>query len=86
MLVLATTISAGYYLYVVMVMFMKPRPEMAPPLPPVGTMSRAVIMASVVLLLVFGLFPDPVVKWARDGTDLTPSMPPAAALPTQSSQ
>jgi NADH-quinone oxidoreductase subunit N len=82
MLVLATTISAGYYLYVVMVMFMKPRPEMAPPLPPVGTMSRAVIMASVVLLLVFGLFPDPVVKWARGGTDLTPSMAPAAALPT----
>ena len=86
MLVLATTISAGYYLYVVMVMFMKPRPEMAPPLPPVGTMSRAVIMASVVLLLVFGLFPDPVVKWARNGTDLMPSMAPAAALPTQASQ
>ena len=86
MLVLATTISAGYYLYVVMVMFMKPRPDMAPPLPPIGSMSRAVIMASVVLLLVFGLFPDPVVKWARGGTDLTPSMPPAAALPTQSSQ
>ena len=82
LLVLATTISAGYYLYVVMVMFMKPRPEMAPPLPPVGSMSRAVIMASVVLLLVFGLFPDPVVKWARNGTALTPSMPPAAALPT----
>lgn len=81
MLVLATTISAGYYLYVVMVMFMKPRPELAPPLPRVGAMSQAVIMASVVLLLVFGLFPDPVVRWARGGTDLVPSMPPAAALP-----
>ncbi len=82
MLVLATTISAGYYLYVVMVMFMKPRPEMAPPLPRVRAMSRAVIMASVVLLLVFGLFPDPVVKWARGRTQLTPAMAPAAALPT----
>ena len=81
MLVLATTISAGYYLYVVMVMFMKPRPELAPPLPRVGGMSQAVIVASVVLLLVFGLFPDPVVRWARGGTGLTPSMPPAAALP-----
>lgn len=81
MLVVATTISAGYYLYVVMVMFMKPRPELAPPLPRVGAMSQAVIMASVVLLLVFGLFPDPVVRWARGGTDLVPSMPPAAALP-----
>jgi NADH-quinone oxidoreductase subunit N len=84
MLVVATTISAGYYLYVVMVMFMKPRPEMAPPLPRVGGMSRAVIFASVVLLLVFGLFPDPVVRWARGGTELTPAMPPAAALPTSS--
>src|SRR5688500_6272271 len=53
LLVLATTISAGYYLYVVMVMFMKPRPEFEPPLPRVGAMSRAVIMASVILLLVF---------------------------------
>ena len=86
MLVLATTISAGYYLYVVMVMFMKPRPDMAPPLPVVGGMSRAVIMASVVLLLIFGLFPDPVVRWARGGTELVPSMPPAAALPTPAGQ
>ena len=81
MLVLATTISAGYYLYVVMVMFMRPRPELAPPLPRVGAMSRAVIMTSVVILLVFGLFPDPVVKWARGGTELIPAMPAAAALP-----
>jgi NADH-quinone oxidoreductase subunit N len=86
MLVLATTISAGYYLYVVMVMFMKPRPELAPPLPRVGAVSQAVIMASVVLLLVFGLFPDPVVRWARGGTDLTPSMAPAAALPGPAGQ
>jgi NADH-quinone oxidoreductase subunit N len=86
LLVIATTISAGYYLYVVMVMFMKPRPEMAPPLPRVGAMSRAVILTSVILLLVFGLFPDPVVRWARGGTALTPSMPPAAALPQNSSQ
>ena len=86
MLVLATTISAGYYLYVVMVMFMKARPEMAAPLPRVGTMSRAVIMASVILLLVFGLYPDPVVRWARNQTDLTPAMAPAAALPSTTSQ
>jgi NADH-quinone oxidoreductase subunit N len=81
MLVLATTISAGYYLYVVMVMFMKPRPEGAPALPIVSPMSRAVILASAVLLLVFGIFPDPVVRWARAGTGVMPSMPPAAALP-----
>src|SRR5688572_27323014 len=85
LLVIATTISAGYYLYVVMVMFMKPRPEMAPPLPAVGGMSRAVIYASVVLLLVFGVFPDPVVRWARGGTELLPAMAPAAALPVRTS-
>jgi NADH-quinone oxidoreductase subunit N len=80
-LVIASTISAGYYLYVVMVMFMKPRPEMAPPLPAVGPLSRVVIVASAVLLLVFGVYPDPVVRWARDGTGLSPSMPAAAAIP-----
>ena len=85
-LVLATTISAGYYLYVVMVMFMKPRPESAAPLPRIGGMSQAVIMASVALLLFFGLFPDPVVRWARRGTELVPAMPPAAAIPSPSSQ
>lgn len=86
LLVIATTISAGYYLYVVMVMFMKPRPELAPPLPTVGGMSRVVIVASAVILLVFGVFPDPVVRWARGGTSLTPAMPPAAALPVTGGQ
>jgi NADH-quinone oxidoreductase subunit N len=80
-LVLATTISAGYYLYVVMVMFMKPRPEGAPALPQVSSMSNAVIVTSAVLLIVFGLFPDPVVRWSRAGTELSPGMPPSAALP-----
>src|SRR5688500_14884987 len=82
LLVLATTISAGYYLYVVMVMFMKPRPDMAPPLPPIGAMSRAVIMASVLLLLFFEMFPYPLVRCARACTELVPSMPPVAALPS----
>jgi NADH-quinone oxidoreductase subunit N len=80
-LVLATTISAGYYLYVVMVMFMKPRPEGAPALPPISSMSRAVIVTSAVLLIVFGLFPDPVVRWSRAGTALSTGMPPDAAIP-----
>jgi NADH-quinone oxidoreductase subunit N len=84
LVVLATTISAGYYLYVVMVMFMKPRPDHAPPLPVVGGMARAVIVASVALLLFFGVYPDPVVRWARGGTEILPAMPPAAAIPSPS--
>jgi NADH-quinone oxidoreductase subunit N len=83
-LVLATTISAGYYLWVVMVMYMKPRPAGADPLPAMSPMSRAVIVASATLLLVFGLFPDPVVRWARNGTGVMPGMPDAAQLPAAS--
>ena len=40
------------------------------------------VLLGVVLLLFFGLFPDPVVRWARNGTGLVPSMPPAAAIPS----
>lgn len=79
-LVLATTISAGYYLYVVMVMFMKPRPDGAAALPQVSPLSRAVIVTSAVLLIVFGLYPDPVVRWSRAGTELLPGMPDAAQI------
>jgi NADH-quinone oxidoreductase subunit N len=70
LLVLTTTVSAGYYLYVVMVMFMKSRPENAPPLPVLGAIPRAVIAASVLFLLAFGLYPDPVVRWTRAGATL----------------
>jgi NADH-quinone oxidoreductase subunit N len=79
LLVLTTTISAGYYLYVVMVMFMKPRPENAPPLPVVGGISRGVIMASVLFLLVFGVFPDPIVRWTRAAATLTRAPAPVVS-------
>jgi NADH-quinone oxidoreductase subunit N len=78
-LVLTTTISAGYYLYVVMVMFMKPRPENTAPLPALGGLSRSVILASAAILLAFGLYPDPVVRWTRGGATLTHSVTPAPA-------
>ncbi|HSA55078.1 MAG TPA: NADH-quinone oxidoreductase subunit N [Gemmatimonadaceae bacterium] len=80
-LVLTTTVSAGYYLHVVMVMFMKPRPEGAVPLPAVPPMARAVIVGSAVFLLVFGLFPDPIVRWTRGGGMLQRTPPITAASP-----
>ena len=43
LLVLASVISAGYYLQVVRVMFMKPRPEGAVDPAPLGPMTRAVL-------------------------------------------
>jgi NADH-quinone oxidoreductase subunit N len=80
-LVLTTTVSAGYYLYVVMVMFMKPRPEGATPLPVVGAMPRAVIVGAAVFLLVFGLFPDPIVRWTQAGGTLMRTPPSTASAP-----
>ncbi|HEX7120896.1 MAG TPA: NADH-quinone oxidoreductase subunit N, partial [Gemmatimonadaceae bacterium] len=82
-LVLTTTVSAGYYLYVVMVMFMRPRPEGAAPLPALGPLSQAVIVGSAVILLVFGVFPDPIVRWSQRGGTLARTPPVAtAAAPT----
>jgi NADH-quinone oxidoreductase subunit N len=80
-LVLTTTISAGYYLYVVMVMFMKQRPEGARALPVVQGLTRAVIVASAVLILVFGVWPEPLVRLTRAS-----GQPPSAATPGQVTQ
>jgi NADH-quinone oxidoreductase subunit N len=65
MLVIATMISAGYYLYVVMVMFMRPRPEGYTAPAPASFLTRAVIGAAAVLIVVFGIFPDAVLRLAR---------------------
>jgi len=64
-LVVTSVVSAGYYLYVVMVMFMKPRASAAvvPALP--GAWTRTVVWASVVIILVFGLFPDAIVSFTQ---------------------
>lgn len=61
-LVLTSVVSAGYYLYVIKVMFMEPRNEGTVDLPPTGRMTQWVIGASAVLILVFGLFPDRLIK------------------------
>jgi NADH-quinone oxidoreductase subunit N len=64
-LVITSVVSAGYYLYVVMVMFMKPRATAAvlPDRP--GGWTRTVVWASVVIILVFGLFPDAIVSFTQ---------------------
>jgi NADH-quinone oxidoreductase subunit N len=65
-LVLTTVVSAGYYLYVVMVMFMRPRVEGIVLPSPSGGLTRLVLVATVLLLLVLGVVPDYVVRltWA----------------------
>jgi NADH-quinone oxidoreductase subunit N len=64
-LVVTSVISAGYYLYVVMVMFMNPREEGAAIPPRCGPLTRGVIWAAAVLILVLGVFPDAIASWAE---------------------
>jgi len=86
-LVLATVISAGYYLYVVMVMFMRPRDVDAPEVPRTPGVTRLVMITTVVLLLVIGIFPDTIVRFANVGlpelrvpTTAAPAPPDRTAL------
>ena len=64
-LVLASVVSAGYYLYLVAVMFMRRRPADAPDLAPTPSWTGGVIVACAVLLLVLGIYPRPAVQWAE---------------------
>jgi len=61
-LVLTSVVSAGYYLYVVMVMFMKPRSNKAVLPDRAGGWTNAVVWASAAIILIFGLFPDALVS------------------------
>jgi NADH-quinone oxidoreductase subunit N len=87
-LVIASLISAGYYLYVVMVMFMRPRKADAPICPRAGGWTRMVIAVSAVLIIVLGILPNSVVKWTQRSQPLiasdalvTPVAPIAATIP-----
>src|SRR3954467_2228722 len=64
-LVVTSVVSAGYYLYVVMVMFMKPRASNAPIPARTGGWTRAVVWASAAVILIFGLFPDAIVSFTQ---------------------
>lgn len=65
-LVITSVISAGYYLYVIKVMFMQPRKEDAPVIAPTGAMTRWVVGACAVLIVVLGLFPNALIRISRD--------------------
>ena len=86
--VLTSVVSAGYYLYVVMVMFMKPRPADAPSPARVPGMTRFVIVTCAIVLLVVGVWPRPVLSVARRSlpqlVHLTEDIPRANAAPVTS--
>ena len=85
-LVLTTVVSAGYYLYVVMLMFMRPRPESAPVPEASGGLTRMILAISVGLILFLGIFPEQaisVARLARPRVEMVPqasNAPPAATL------
>jgi NADH-quinone oxidoreductase subunit N len=64
-LVVTSVVSAGYYLAVVMYMFMRPRPADAPAMRAVPLPTFLVIGISAVALLFFGLFPAGFVYFAN---------------------
>jgi NADH-quinone oxidoreductase subunit N len=73
-LVVASVVSAGYYLPVVMAMYMKPADDPAPAegADLVGG-ARAVVAAAVVALLLFGVWPNRAIDLARAADLGTPA-------------
>ena len=82
-LVIASVISAGYYLGVVLVMFMKPRASSAAVVRPVQTGTFLVIYLSAFILLLFGVLPNGFVMLARNSVPISmvnaPAGPPVTA-------
>jgi NADH-quinone oxidoreductase subunit N len=66
-LVLTTVISAGYYLYVIMVMFMRPRSATAPAVMDTPGWTRFVMVACAAAILILGILPDYAVRYAAVG-------------------
>lgn len=85
-LVLASVVSAGYYMRVIMVMFMKPRPadEREAPMYGVGAATRWVIGVSAVLLIVLGIFPNALVRATQTGSAIQPAAAYVAPIPSVS--
>jgi NADH-quinone oxidoreductase subunit N len=81
LLVVTTAISAGYYLQVVRVMYMKPRPANAPTPLPAGGLTRIVIGASAILIVALGLFPDSIAGFAQRSVATPTTSAPAGSGP-----
>lgn len=85
-LVLASVVSAGYYMYVVMVMFMRPPADNAEPIAAPSAWTRSVIAAAAIIILVLGVIPNPLLRWTSHSRNVVPvaqattSEPGAAAL------
>ena len=79
-LVLASVISAGYYLPVIMAMYMQPEPfDGAHASVRLGVLGRTAVIASVLGLLYFGVRPNRALDIARQsGAAVRPALAPSA--------
>jgi len=66
-LVLTSVVSAGYYLYVIVVMFMKAPAAESEPLPATPFLTRAVLAVTVFAILALGVYPNWVQRVADKG-------------------
>jgi NADH-quinone oxidoreductase subunit N len=66
-LVLTTVVSAGYYLHVVMLMFMRQRAEGVAAPERAGGLTRVVLAVSVALILILGVVPEYAFEVTRGG-------------------
>jgi NADH-quinone oxidoreductase subunit N len=80
LLVLTSVVSAGYYLNLVRVMFMKPRAENAPEIPTMGGFTKAVLAITVLAILGLGVFPGQLAEWTRASSPTAPSGQVKAAI------
>jgi NADH-quinone oxidoreductase subunit N len=78
-LVLTTVVSAGYYLRVIQIMFMRPRAAAPAAVARAGFLTQAVVFSTVVLVLGFGLAPQWLVDVATKSAPAVAS--PAKPLP-----
>jgi NADH-quinone oxidoreductase subunit N len=77
-LVVTSAVSAAYYLAVVSAMFMRPRPE-GQPVPSTTPLNQSLIATAAAILLIFGLYPTPIMEVARRAiTTTSPASSPAA--------
>ena len=81
-LVFTSVLSAGYYLAVVNMMFMRPRQPDARPLPPIGGLTGSVIGVTVAVILIFGFAPTQVLEAVSHGTLAPASATPSTATAT----
>jgi len=72
--VLTSVVSAGFYLYLVQLMFMKDRPA-GESVGPTGMLTRLVIGTTATAIVVLGLLTAPLIGWAERGAPMTGATP-----------